>query len=218
MMARPLAEIEAACAGCTKCDLAATRNNLVFGVGNPHASVMFIGEAPGKNEDLKGEPFVGAAGKLLNEMLERVGISRDDIYIANICKCRPPKNRNPRTDEIEACTPWLHEQVASIHPTVIVTLGNFATRFVLNTTEGITGLRGRVHAAGPLRVIPMFLQSTTAPRSTRSPRTSTCSSPCLIAIATLTSMPRRINERVFVPQRGGDHGCRRRACGRSASG
>lgn len=156
MMARPLAEIEAACAGCAKCDLAATRNNLVFGVGNPHANVMFIGEAPGKNEDLKGEPFVGAAGKLLNEMLERVGISRDDIYIANICKCRPPKNRNPRTDEIEACTPWLHEQVASVHPTVIVTLGNFATRFVLNTTEGITGLRGRVHAAGPLRVIPMF--------------------------------------------------------------
>lgn len=155
-MARPLEEIAADCAGCEKCDLAATRNNLVFGVGNPHANVMFIGEAPGKNEDLKGEPFVGAAGKLLNEMLERVGIAREDIYIANICKCRPPQNRNPRPEEIKACTPWLHEQVASIHPTVIVTLGNFATRFVLNTTAGITGLRGRVHAAGPLRVIPMF--------------------------------------------------------------
>lgn len=156
MMARPLCEVEAACADCSKCGLAATRNNIVFGAGNPHANVMFIGEAPGKNEDLKGEPFVGAAGKLLNEMLERVGIPREDIYIANICKCRPPKNRNPRAEEIEACTPWLHEQVASIHPTVIVTLGNFATRFILDTKEGITGLRGRVHAAGPLRVIPMF--------------------------------------------------------------
>ena len=155
-MARPLAEIQAECAGCAKCGLAATRTNLVFGVGNPNANIMFIGEGPGKNEDLKGEPFVGAAGQLLNQMLARVGIPREDIYIANIVKCRPPGNRDPQPDEIEACTPWLRQQVASVHPTVIVTLGNFATKFVLQTNTGITRLRGKVQVAGPLRVIPMF--------------------------------------------------------------
>lgn len=141
---------------CEKCALGATRTNLVFGVGNPHAKIMFIGEGPGKNEDLKGEPFVGAAGQLLNQMLERIGISRDDIYIANILKCRPPNNRDPHPDEIAACTPWLRQQVASVHPTVLVTLGNFATKFVLQTTTGITKLRGQVQVNGPFRVIPMF--------------------------------------------------------------
>ena len=155
-MARPLADIERECTGCAKCPLAATRTNLVFGVGNPHTNVMFVGEGPGKNEDLKGEPFVGAAGQLLNQMLDRAGIPRESIYIANILKCRPPGNRDPRPEEIEACTPWLRQQVASVHPTVIVTLGNFATKFILQTSEGITRLRGRVQSAGPLRVIPMF--------------------------------------------------------------
>ena len=108
-MARPLADIERECAGCAKCPLAATRTNLVFGVGNPHANVMFVGEGPGKNEDLKGEPFVGAAGQLLNQMLDRAGIPRESIYIANILKCRPPGNRDPRPEEIEACTPWLRQ-------------------------------------------------------------------------------------------------------------
>lgn len=155
-MSRPLDQIQAECASCEKCALGATRTNLVFGVGNPHAEIMFIGEGPGKNEDLKGEPFVGAAGQLLNQMLERIGISRDDIYIANILKCRPPNNRDPHPDEIEACTPWLRQQVASVHPTVLVTLGNFATKFILQTTTGITKLRGQVQVTGPFRVIPMF--------------------------------------------------------------
>ena len=139
-----------------KCALGQTRTNLVFGVGNPHAKIMFIGEGPGKNEDLQGEPFVGAAGQLLNQMLERVHLSRDDIYIANILKCRPPGNRDPKPDEIEACTPWLREQIKSVHPIVLVTLGNFATKFILQTETGITRLRGQVHVTGPFRVIPMF--------------------------------------------------------------
>lgn len=155
-MARPLEEIRTECTQCQKCPLGATRTNLVFGVGNPHAKVMFIGEGPGKNEDLQGEPFVGAAGQLLNQMLEFAGLKREEIYIANILKCRPPGNRDPQPAEIEACTPWLREQVASVHPTVLVTLGNFATKFILQTQTGITRLRGEVHVNGPFRVIPMF--------------------------------------------------------------
>lgn len=141
---------------CRLCSLGATRTNVVPGDGNPHADVMFIGEAPGKNEDLQGIPFVGAAGKLLNQMLDRIGLAREDIYIANILKCRPPNNRDPQPDEIEACTPWLREQVKAVHPTVLVTMGNFSTKFILKTTQGITRLRGQVHVTGPFRVIPMF--------------------------------------------------------------
>ena len=155
-MSRELLEVQNECQGCMKCSLGQTRTNLVFGVGNPHAKIMFIGEGPGKNEDLQGEPFVGAAGQLLNQMLERVHLSRDDIYIANILKCRPPGNRDPKPDEIEACTPWLREQIKSVHPIVLVTLGNFATKFILQTETGITRLRGQVHVTGPFRVIPMF--------------------------------------------------------------
>ena len=143
-------------AQCRKCELCETRTNVVPGVGNPHAKVMFIGEAPGKNEDLQGEPFVGAAGKLLNQLLERIGLTRDDIYIANILKCRPPRNRDPRPEEIELCTPWLREQVKAVHPSVLVTLGNFSTKFILQTTTGITRLRGQVQVTGPFRVIPTF--------------------------------------------------------------
>lgn len=142
--------------GCHKCALGDTRTHIVPGVGNPHAKVMFIGEAPGRNEDLKGEPFVGAAGNLLNQMLERAGLKREDIYIANILKCRPPGNRDPRPEEIEVCTPWLREQVRAVRPQVLVTLGNFSTKFILQTTTGITRLRGKVHVTGPFRVIPMF--------------------------------------------------------------
>ena len=141
---------------CHACTLGDTRTNVVPGAGNPHAQVMFIGEAPGKNEDLKGVPFVGAAGQLLNQMLERIGLAREDIYIANILKCRPPRNRDPQPDEIEACTPWLREQIKAVHPTVLVTMGNFSTKFVLRTKTGITQLRGTVHVTGPFRVIPTF--------------------------------------------------------------
>ena len=143
---------------------------------------MFIGEAPGKNEDLQGEPFVGAAGKLLNQMLERIGLAREDIYIANILKCRPPGNRDPKPEEIEVCTPWLREQVKAVHPTVLVTMGNFSTKFILQTNTGITRLRGKIHVTWPFRVIPTFHRQpyTIAARSARSSRTSTSSSFCSI--------------------------------------
>ena len=141
---------------CHACTLGSTRTNVVPGAGNPQAKVMFIGEAPGKNEDLRGEPFVGAAGKLLDQMLEGIGLAREDIYIANILKCRPPGNRDPQPNEIEACTPWLRAQIKAVHPTVLVTMGNFSTKFVLQTKTGITRLRGRIHVTGPFRVIPTF--------------------------------------------------------------
>jgi DNA polymerase len=141
---------------CHRCDLGDTRTTLVFGVGREDADVLFIGEAPGKNEDLKGEPFVGAAGNLLDELLASAGLARDDVYIANILKCRPPGNRDPQAEEIETCTPFLREQVRLIDPAVIVTLGNFATRFILKTNRGITGLRGTIQHAGRFTVLPIF--------------------------------------------------------------
>lgn len=141
---------------CCRCDLSLTRTNVVPGAGNPQARIVFIGEAPGKNEDLKGRPFVGSAGKLLDQMLERIGLAREDIYIANILKCRPPKNRDPKADEIVACTPWLDAQLSCIAPDVLVTMGNFSTRFILDTKEGITQLRGRVHETDRGAVIPTF--------------------------------------------------------------
>jgi uracil-DNA glycosylase len=141
---------------CHRCPLGDTRTRLVFGVGDPRARVMLIGEAPGKNEDLKGEPFVGAAGQLLNELLSHAGLERHEVYIANVLKCRPPGNRDPEPLEIETCTPFLREQVRLVSPDVLVTLGNFATRFVLKTDAGITGLRGRVREAGRFKVLPIF--------------------------------------------------------------
>ena len=153
---RSLDEALAGVGECHKCTLGETRTNVVPGAGNPRAKIMFIGEAPGKNEDLKGQPFVGAAGNLLNQLLERIGLEREDIYIANILKCRPPKNRDPRPDEIDACVPWLREQIKAVHPTILVTMGNFSTKFILQTTTGITQLRGKVRKTGPFRVIPTF--------------------------------------------------------------
>jgi uracil-DNA glycosylase len=141
---------------CHRCPLGDTRTCLVFGVGRPDADVMFIGEAPGRNEDLKGEPFVGAAGKLLDELLASIGLHRSDVYIANILKCRPPGNRDPQPLEIETCTPFLREQARLVDPRVIVTLGNHATKFVLKTTTGITQLRGSLHRAGRFAVLPIF--------------------------------------------------------------
>ena len=151
-----LDEIRAVLGNCQLCPLGQTRTNLVFGVGNPHARVMFIGEGPGKNEDLQGEPFVGAAGQKLNGLLGLAGLTRDQIYIANVIKCRPPSNRNPRPEEIEACSPFLREQIRSIWPDVIVCLGNFATQFVLRTELGVTKLRGRMHQTGHFTVMPTF--------------------------------------------------------------
>lgn len=141
---------------CHRCRLGETRTQLVFGVGRSDAEVMFIGEAPGRNEDLKGEPFVGSAGVLLDELLGSIGLGRSDVYIANILKCRPPRNRDPQADEIETCTPFLREQVRLVAPRIIVTLGNFATKFVLRTDTGITRLRGSVQSAGRFAVLPVF--------------------------------------------------------------
>jgi uracil-DNA glycosylase len=154
---RRLVDVAAQAAGCTKCRLAQGRTQVVFGVGDPQADVLFIGEAPGFHEDKQGEPFVGAAGQLLTRMLNDVlALGREDVYIANVIKCRPPGNRDPLDDEIEACTPWLVEQVSMIQPKVIATLGNFATKFVLNTQQGITRMRGRAYPWHGRTVIPTF--------------------------------------------------------------
>ncbi len=155
-MTRSLAEAAAEAAGCTRCDLAQGRTQVVFGVGSPDAELMFIGEAPGFHEDRQGEPFVGAAGQLLTRMLDEIGLRREDVYIGNILKCRPPGNRDPLPAEIEACTPWLVEQLTLIQPRVVVTLGNFATKFVLQTTRGITSMRGRTYEWRGRTVIPTF--------------------------------------------------------------
>lgn len=151
-----LEEIRSVMGDCRGCQLCQTRTNIVFGVGNPGARVMFVGEAPGKNEDLRGEPFVGRAGENLNGVLGLAGLAREEIYIANVLKCRPPGNRNPQADEVLACSPYLREQIRSIWPDVIVTLGNPATHFVLKTETGITKLRGRFHQMGHFTVMPTF--------------------------------------------------------------
>jgi len=138
-----LADLERAALACTKCPLSETRTNVVFGVGDPHADLMFVGEGPGEQEDLRGEPFVGRAGQLLTRLIEGIGLTRADVYIANVVKCRPPGNRDPLPLEIESCRPYLDGQLALVDPKVVVTLGNFATKLLLETKEGITKLRGR---------------------------------------------------------------------------
>ena len=138
-----LAELRLVAESCTACRLAETRNSVVFGVGAEDADLMFVGEAPGKNEDLQGEPFVGAAGQLLNRLLDEAGIARERTYIANVLKCRPPGNRDPQPDEIDACKGYLRTQLELVDPIVVVTLGNFATKLLLKTDTGITRLRGQ---------------------------------------------------------------------------
>jgi uracil-DNA glycosylase family 4 len=141
---------------CHRCSLGDTRTRVVFGVGDPHARLMFVGEAPGKNEDLTGEPFVGAAGKFLDELLASIGLDRKQVYIANVLKCRPPGNRDPQPEEIATCAPFLANQIRLIDPVVIATLGRFATQYVLDTTAPISALRGRLHRVGGRRVVPVF--------------------------------------------------------------
>ena len=155
-MSRTLAEVAAEASTCTRCRLAESRTQVVFGVGSPEADLMFIGEAPGFHEDRQGEPFVGAAGQLLTRMLGEIGLRRGDVYIANVLRCRPPGNRDPLPDEIEACTPWLIETISIVQPIVIATLGNFATKFVLDTQRGITSMRGGVYGWHGRKVIPTF--------------------------------------------------------------
>jgi DNA polymerase len=136
-------DLEREALACTKCPLAGTRTQVVFGVGDPHADLLFVGEGPGEQEDLTGEPFVGRAGRLLTSLIEGIGLTRSHVYIANVVKCRPPGNRDPLPHEIETCRPYLEAQVAFIDPRVVVTLGNFATKLLLDTKEGITKLRGK---------------------------------------------------------------------------
>jgi uracil-DNA glycosylase family 4 len=138
-----LAEVARASLGCTLCKLASGRRQVVFGVGRADADIMFVGEGPGEQEDRQGEPFVGRAGQLLTQLIEGIGLTRNDVYIANVVKCRPPGNRDPEPEEIEACAPWLDRQLELIRPRLVVTLGNFATKLLLDTKEGITKLRGR---------------------------------------------------------------------------
>ena len=142
MAATELAAFAADVAGCTKCRLAEGRTQVVFGVGDPRADLMFVGEAPGFHEDQQGKPFVGQAGKLLDKLLAGIGLGRDQVYVANVLKCRPPGNRDPQPDEIEACEPHLWRQIELIQPRVIATLGNFATKLLSGKPLGITRVHG----------------------------------------------------------------------------
>jgi uracil-DNA glycosylase family 4 len=149
---------------CENCKLSQARKTVVFGCGNPQAQLMFVGEGPGADEDVQGEPFVGKAGQLLTKMIQAMKLSRDDVYIANVVKCRPPENRNPEPDEIEQCSPYLLKQVELVQPSIIVALGTFAAQTLLRTQERISSLRGRFHErpfwlrkdSSPILIMPTF--------------------------------------------------------------
>jgi uracil-DNA glycosylase len=156
MKLQTLQETEASLQGCTRCKLHKGRHNIVFGVGDPHARLMFVGEAPGEDEDLKGEPFVGRAGQLLTKMIEAMGLSREQVYICNTVKCRPPNNRNPEPDELETCEPFLKGQLAAVKPAVIVTLGKFAAQALLREDTPISRLRGQWKEYEGIALMPTF--------------------------------------------------------------
>lgn len=151
-----LTDLSASLRDCERCRLSSGRTQVVFGTGNPQASIMFVGEAPGFYEDRQGEPFVGAAGKLLTELLQSIGLTRSDIYIANVIKCRPPNNRDPLPDEIDTCKPFLLQQIEFIHPKLVCTLGNFATQTLLEKKVGITKVRGQVIQMPQFLVFPLL--------------------------------------------------------------
>lgn len=155
-MYEDLQELEVECKECKKCKLSITRKNVVFGVGNPYAKVMFVGEGPGADEDLQGEPFVGKAGQLMTKAFEGIGIKREEVYIANIVKCRPPENRNPEEDEVNACLNYLRNQVIMIKPKIIVLLGNVALKNILGKEFGITQNRGKIIEKKGIQYIPTF--------------------------------------------------------------
>ena len=152
-----LAVIRTDLGDCTRCKLHGLgRRQIVFGVGNPDAQLMFVGEAPGADEDVQGVPFVGRAGQLLTKIIEAIDLQRDDVYIANVIKCRPPENRNPDPDEVDACEPFLFQQIDAVKPRVIVALGTFAARTLLKTNDPISRLRGRVYEYRGARLVPTF--------------------------------------------------------------
>ena len=152
-----LAELRAAIGDCQRCKLCTGRNNIVFGVGNPAAKLMFVGEGPGRDEDLQGEPFVGRAGQLLTDIITKgMGLKREDVYIANVVKCRPPENRNPEPDEVAACEPFLKKQIDLIRPEIIAALGKFAVQTLLQSKIPITKLRGTWHSYHGIKLMPTF--------------------------------------------------------------
>ena len=152
-----LAAVRADIGDCTRCKLHTLgRTQIVFGVGNPNADLMFVGEAPGRDEDLQGYPFVGRAGQLLTKIIEAIALKREDVYIANVIKCRPPENRNPEPDEVATCEPFLFRQIDIIKPKVIVALGKFGAQTLLRTLDPISRLRGRVFDYRGAKLIPTF--------------------------------------------------------------
>ncbi len=156
MEIKSLDEIRKECEGCRKCSLAETRTNVVFGVGNPHADIMFVGEAPGEKEDLSGIPFVGAAGKLFDKYLVAVGIPREEVYIANMLKCRPPKNRDPKPEEQDLCIEYLREQVRAVSPKLIVCLGRIAAMRLIKPDFRITAEHGIWFERGAFSVCAVY--------------------------------------------------------------
>jgi len=157
MTSTPLQDLAKSLHNCQRCKLAKLgRSQVVFGVGNPHASIMFVGEAPGFHEDQQGEPFVGAAGKLLNDLLASAGLSRDQIYIANVIKCRPPNNRDPEPDEVETCKPFLMQQIEMIRPKLVCTLGNWATQTLLERKVGITKVKAQAFYMKEFVIFPLL--------------------------------------------------------------
>jgi uracil-DNA glycosylase len=154
--AATLADVRAELGDCRRCKLHAKRTQIVFGSGNPKARLVFVGEGPGRDEDLQGEPFVGQAGKLLTRIIEAIQLTRQEVYIANIVKCRPPENRNPEPDEIAACEPFLLKQLTVIQPKLICALGTFAAQTLLRSTEKISALRGRFHPYRGILLMPTF--------------------------------------------------------------
>ena len=151
-----LEELAVIASGCTKCRLAGTRTQVVFGVGDPNADLMFIGEAPGRDEDQQGEPFVGRAGQLLTDIIKAMKLSRPQVYIANVIKCRPPENRNPEPDELDACRPYIRRQVELIQPKVIVTLGKFGLQSLTEKAYSISAVRGSWLEYNGIRVMPTY--------------------------------------------------------------
>ncbi|KJU85233.1 uracil-DNA glycosylase, family 4 [Candidatus Magnetobacterium bavaricum] len=152
----PLQAVRDELGQCTRCKLHVSRKNIVFGEGSSTARVLFVGEGPGADEDEQGRPFVGRAGKLLTSLIEKMGFSRQSVYIANIVKCRPPGNRDPEEDEVRACIGFVEKQIAAIKPEVIVTLGSVSTRTLLKTDKRISDLRGRFHNYNGIKVMPTF--------------------------------------------------------------
>ena len=155
--AETLEELREAIGDCRRCKLWSGRTHLVFGVGNPKARLMFIGEGPGRDEDLQGEPFVGRAGQLLTDIITKgMGLKREDVYIANVVKCRPPENRNPEPDEVASCEPFLKKQIDLVRPEIIIALGKFAVQMLLQSKVAITKLRGNWHSYHGIKLMPTF--------------------------------------------------------------